>query len=732
MALTRHLRTYAPAIGIVAIALSIAWFFAATTLHYTRMGLPLDDSYIYLTYAKQIGRGQPFTYYPGGGYSAGATSVLWPMVLAPFWTLGARGHALVWVSYLACSALYAATAVGVWRVVRKLGGDNIAAITAVVLLVGIAPFAWTALSGMEVAFASALLVATMLLLIDQPATGPPSKRLAVCLGATALARPEAMLVVGAIVIVSVVARVRRRDPRAAVWWAAPVVPAIAWLVANRLLAGHWLPNTGVAKSYFYLPGFDWAFWREAVWSATGSLLKGVFWDDASPLVWPRLVAIGYLVGSARILVWAKRHDRWLAGIVIVAAPLALMFAVVASSGLWSFHNYRYIAPAFPLIAIAVGGALGSARGSYLYVVIGGVVVAIALAAAPRFVDPVVAFALTCTPLALLLPRHWARIVVLALVLGVFTRPAGRALAGDARLYAQGVIDTNTQVVAIGRHVRDKLPGASVMFHDAGAIAYYGDGEVYDMLGLVTNHQARVANHGPGARFELLERLPPARRPTHFAYYPAWLGVPDFFGDVLLQTPIRPRIPGLAKTILVGDIDMQLVVASFDHVGTGELPFDPHPGWRVVDRIDIADLDSEDAHDWQGALGRRKAADAPARWSFVARWVGPHGLVLDGGRTIRPTPDGAGEQLAFAVDPSKPARLVLRTGGPPAVLWHEPIVQPVTLALYAGDRELGRATLPPPDGKLVERAFELPAGVTAVRTVASGPYRCFHWFVLQPG
>ena len=71
----------------------------------------------------------------------------------------------------------------------------------------------------------------------------------------------------------------------------------------------------------------------------------------------------------------------------------------------------------------------------------------------------------------------------------------------------------------------KLPDASVMFHDAGAIAYYGDGEVYDMLGLVTNFQAGVANNGPGSRFEFLESLPPERRPTHFAYYPGWMGTP---------------------------------------------------------------------------------------------------------------------------------------------------------------------------------------------------------------
>ena len=69
MALIAKLRPYAPAAAIAALAIFIAWAFAATTLFYTRpMGLPLDDSYIYLTYAKQFRRGREatFTYFPGG------------------------------------------------------------------------------------------------------------------------------------------------------------------------------------------------------------------------------------------------------------------------------------------------------------------------------------------------------------------------------------------------------------------------------------------------------------------------------------------------------------------------------------------------------------------------------------------------------------------------------------------------------------------------------------------
>src|ERR1044072_8187747 len=112
----KRLLPFLPALAIPVAVVALAQQFASwTQVNAGEFGLPLDDSYIYLTYAKQFGRAEPFSYFPGGGYSAGSTSVLWPMLLAPFWTLGARGHALVWVSFALCTALYAATLVACYR-----------------------------------------------------------------------------------------------------------------------------------------------------------------------------------------------------------------------------------------------------------------------------------------------------------------------------------------------------------------------------------------------------------------------------------------------------------------------------------------------------------------------------------------------------------------------------------------------------------------------------------------
>ncbi|MEO8552045.1 MAG: hypothetical protein ABI678_18840 [Kofleriaceae bacterium] len=683
---------------IALIAIAIAWAFAATTLQHTRpMGLPLDDSYIYLTYAKQFGRAQPFTYYPGGGYSAGSTSVLWPMLLAPFWTLGARGHALVWVSFGMCALCFTLVGLGCYRFVKQLAGNEITGLVAAVLALVIGPFAWSALAGMEVGFAAALLVATLLLLLRQPDEGPPHWKLVVVLAATSLSRPEATLIVGAIVGVCVLQRLRRGAWRDAARWLVPLAAPVAWMIANRLLAGQFFPNTGVMKSHFYLPGFDWTYWRETVIAQAALLLKGLFWAPESPLVWPRLVALEFVIGAVRIVLWARRERQLLAGCVAIAAAIALLLAVVGTSGVggWSFQNLRYVATALPLVMLVAACALVPPR---------------ALTAA--------------------LPRR-AWLAGSALIAIGFANAAFAGLRENMLLFAQGAMDTNSQVVTIGEYVHAKLPAARIMFHDAGAIAYYGDGEVYDMLGLVTNHQAEVANNGPGSRFEFLESLRPDERPTHFAYYPGWLGTADFFGEVLLHTGLRPGV-GIKKR-LVGEADMQVIATSWDRAHSGERPLNDHTGWAVVDRLDIAELASERAHHWHGAMGRRTFGMPTARWSVVESETLGAGLVIDGGRTIR---EHAGERFAVALDPDKPTRIVIRTGGKVQYGFHETITKPITLKLFVGPKELGHLTVAPPAGQFSELSFNLPQRAfhtrsVELRTETSAPYRVFHWFVLQP-
>jgi hypothetical protein len=72
-------------------------------------GAPLDDAYIHFQYARAIAEGHPMRFQANEPITSGATSLLWPAVLAPFWAMGARGNAIVWpawgLSFVALGAL---------------------------------------------------------------------------------------------------------------------------------------------------------------------------------------------------------------------------------------------------------------------------------------------------------------------------------------------------------------------------------------------------------------------------------------------------------------------------------------------------------------------------------------------------------------------------------------------------------------------------------------------------
>src|SRR5262245_66278658 len=91
------------------------------------------------------------------------------------------------------------------------------------------------------------------------------------------------------------------------------------------------------------------------------MLRGLFWKQGSPFVWPRLVAGSWIIGAARLLVWSYRAKKLLVGVLIVFAPLGVILAVIGSSGAWTFHNYRYISAAFPLIMATAACAVAPIR-----------------------------------------------------------------------------------------------------------------------------------------------------------------------------------------------------------------------------------------------------------------------------------------------------------------------------------------------------------------------------------
>jgi len=83
------------------------------------LSLPLDDSFIYLQYARVIAQGHPFVYSPGNAPTTGATSLLWPFLLLPPHLLRLGPHAAIaWSLTLGAVALWLSA-----QLMARLGGS---------------------------------------------------------------------------------------------------------------------------------------------------------------------------------------------------------------------------------------------------------------------------------------------------------------------------------------------------------------------------------------------------------------------------------------------------------------------------------------------------------------------------------------------------------------------------------------------------------------------------------
>ncbi len=120
---------------------------AARLVPPVRWSAPLDDVFIHFDFARSLAQGKFFEWAPGGGYSSGATSWLYPAILAIAYRLGLRGFALGhFTDWFSCLCVFG----GLWALGRAYQGLSRLipyVITAALMSLGV--FDWALWSGME-------------------------------------------------------------------------------------------------------------------------------------------------------------------------------------------------------------------------------------------------------------------------------------------------------------------------------------------------------------------------------------------------------------------------------------------------------------------------------------------------------------------------------------------------------------------------------------------------------
>ena len=413
-------------LGVLSLVSSAGYVYISWLTY--RIGFPLDDAWIHQTYARNLALYGEWAFTPGQP-SAGSTSPLWSILLALGHFIGLGPH--IWTYLLGWLSLWGVAIAGLWMFSKLQPASNrMMALLAGALLVAEWHLVWAAVSGMETALFSLIVLAIFTMLI---AHNQNWIILGGLIGLSIWVRPDGLTLLAPALLVCIMqasSNYQRvsRIMLLAVGFSLLFSPYLLW---NRMLSGVIWPNTFYAKQAEYavelleplgkrlleqatlpnigfgfllIPGFIFLFYRSFRHRNWG-VVAGSFW------------IIGYLVVYALRLPVSYQHGRY----VIPMMPPYFLWGLAGTTSLFLWNS----------------------------------------------------------------PILWRRVLSKAWLVSVGLLCITFWYLG-AQAYGRDVAFIESEMVATSRWIEEYTePDVLIGAHDIGALGYFGGRRILDMAGLVS-------------------------------------------------------------------------------------------------------------------------------------------------------------------------------------------------------------------------------------------------------
>lgn len=411
--------------GMIAVAaLAAVLFFLLVSAWTFRIGFPLDDSWIHLTYARNLAQHGEWAFRLGER-SAGSTSPIWTVLLSVGFLLDLAPY--VW-TYLLGWVVLTLLAVYAENITRRLVPSYQSRIPwAGLFFVFAWHLTWSAVSGMETLLHGLIILVVLGTLLSG------SRRyvaLGVLTGLSVWVRPDGLTLLGPILFVALMTETTWHLRREAIWktligFGSMFLP---YALFNLALSGTPMPNTFYAKQAEYQ-----AYW----WSKT-------LVDRLSNYAWP-LLASPFVALLPAAWMWLAKNVQARNWAVIASLIWFLGYIGIYFMSLPAYQHGRYIIPAFPIL--------------YLWGILG-------------FLEFVSA------------PEKNKHLVFLWQITLVVLAAAFQWIG--ARQNAYDVFWIESEMVTTAKWVQANLsPDARLAVHDIGALGYYVQNPLVDMAGIIT-------------------------------------------------------------------------------------------------------------------------------------------------------------------------------------------------------------------------------------------------------
>ncbi|TFG08465.1 hypothetical protein EU538_07040 [Candidatus Thorarchaeota archaeon] len=407
--------------------------YLAVMFNWTAAGFSLDDSWIHLEYARSIYEGRPWEYSPGVP-STGSTSPLWSILLSSLFLLTSEPSHLILGVHFVSWLMYIGMTFLVGMIALEHSQNLLVSGLSMTGFVIVPRNTWLTLSGMEYPLFGLILVAAVW------AAGRDGTiydaLLGVLWGLSYLARPEGAVIIAICVLVRFLIRILQTPYRlheiGLLFSKVPIALLIAlpWILHCLNVTGHPLPDTFYVK---VRPPDDigvsaWNTW----W---------LHW-----LTMHLFLSIGAIFGAYTLK--KKRPFVWIAALSFI---LLYRFTMPYQA---LVNNARYLVPAFALLMVAA--VVGLSSTSYVL--------------SRRLISSDI----LC---------HTATLVLIA---GLVIIPSLQGYQYQAQHFGNSVKNINEMQVEIGLWLRENTPpDAVIAITDAGAIRFFSERSIIDIVGLVT-------------------------------------------------------------------------------------------------------------------------------------------------------------------------------------------------------------------------------------------------------
>lgn len=628
--------------------------------------MPLDDAYIHFQYARVLAEGYPYQYNPGLPATSGATSFLYPYLLAVGYWLGFKGLALgLWAMGIGAVAL-ALTAWLIFRLAVLFRAPVwLAVVTAVGFLLNGA-VTWHYMSGMETGL-------TLLFTVFTVYAVARSNYRDTLIGATLLAliRPEGAI----LTVLAVAAIVWRERARLRAFVVHSLLPGIRSQFQTI--------NRG-AKEALALPHTDDGLTLPILSTTpetphpTPAPLKPMIGQRPS-----RRIRLRRFAAANRLWLWLlvpllAIGVQPLVNLLLTGSPVASgnaaksLFGIVPfelETVLWRlWDNFTRMWREFfgvgasPVTAGAVTMVLAGFGVAALFeqrsrrtlavvltiTIVAGTVAVSTLDTAfwhfKRYQMPFIVLFIVLAAAGVTLTRWPSRLWrgfaagLLVLMSATYILTFGSFLD----YYTLNVGYVTAQPLAMARWIDANLPAdAVVAVHDTGSLRYIGNRTTLDMVGLTTPGAAEAWRNGPGSVAEFLERA----RPDYIASY----GEGHGYGlGYLVSTGLYAET--LATYTVDPDPNYNVALAAATqgiyrpHWEAADRAYDPVmlpqtttylDGMSVYDELDVADVYSERVHSYQWHNDEDPGGFPTEVYQFpyIGCTAGDVCVVMDGGRRI---------------------------------------------------------------------------------------------------